>query len=99
MSTISMTKLTELLKEHGQKAEYLMSGGGVGTIYIGEFDEEGNAEYAIGPSDYYANEGESAELCWGRDGDDGIYYQGTEQDFTEEKIASAVINYIKGESK
>ena len=52
MKTISMIKTAELLKEKGIKAEFHMSGGNCGTIYIGEFDSEGNAEFSIGPSSF-----------------------------------------------
>lgn len=96
MKTISMIKTAELLKEKGIKAEFHMSGGNCGTIYIGEFDSEGNAEFSVGPSSFIDDEAYFGEVCWGIDGaEDAFYYEGTEEDFTEENIAKLVVEFIK----
>jgi hypothetical protein len=95
MKTISMIKVAEILKEKGFKAEFCMTGGNTGTIYIGEFDTEGNAEFAIGPSSYIDDEAYFGEVCWGIDGtEDAFYYEGTEEDFTEENIAKSVMEFM-----
>ena len=96
MKTISMIKTAELLKEKGIKAEFHMSGGNCGTIYIGEFDSEGNAKFSIGPASFIDDEAYFNEVCWGIDGaEDAFYYEGTEEDFTEENIAKLVMEFIK----
>ena len=95
MKTISMIKTAEILKEKGIKADFYMSGGNCGTIYIGEFDQEGNAEFSVGPSSFIDDEAYLGEVCWGIDGlDDAFYYEGSEEDFTEEKVAELVMEFI-----
>lgn len=91
--TISMTKLTRLLNEKGIKAQFCMSGGNCGTIYIGEISAEGFAEFAVGPSNYALDEGYYGEICWGLD-DDGtaqpFFFEGDPVLFTEERVADFI---------
>ena len=91
MKTMKMTELTEELKAKGIKAIFEMSGGNCGTIYLGEFNEEGYAEFAIGPSNYSLDEVYFEELCWGVDGEESAtYYTGTPEDFTPAKVADLI---------
>lgn len=93
-SKISMRKLTTILNEKGIKAEFCMSGGNCGTIYLGEFNSDGLAEFAIGPSNYGLDEAYFGEICWGKDDEgqsDPFYFEGDENLFTEEILA----NYIE----
>lgn len=100
MKTISMRKTAEILKKEGIKAEFFMTGGNCGTIYIGEFDAEGNAEFSIGPSSFIDDEAYFGEICWGIDGqEDAFYYEGTEENFTEENIAKAVMEFMTTKEK
>ena len=95
MNTISMIKVSEILREKGIKSAFCMTGGNTGTIYIGEFDTEGNAEFAIGPSHYSDDIAYFGEICWGIDGlEDAFYYEGTEEDFTEENVAKLVMEFM-----
>lgn len=98
METISMIKLTNLLKAKGIKAEFEMSGGNCGTIYFGDFDEEGYAEFAVGPSRFYEDQGFFGDLYWGLDdgiGDVYFKFDGEEKDFTEENLAELIFNDYK----
>lgn len=98
MKTISMTKLTKLLQEKEIKAEFCMSGGNCGTIYLGEFDQDGQAEFAIGPSNYGLDEAYYGDICWGKDDhgeSDPFYFEGDENLFTEEILASYIIEDYK----
>lgn len=95
MKTISMIKVAEILKSKGIKADFFMTGGNTGTIYIGEFNEEGYAECAVGPSNYADDKAYFGEICWGIDGqEEAFYYEGTEEDFTEENIAKLVVEFM-----
>ena len=104
MKTISMTKLTDLINQKNPKvkARFCMSGGNCGTIYLGENDKEGNAIMAVGPSIYSLDEGFFPEVCWGSDRDETIvfFYNGTEQDFTEENLSNLILaDYEKVEAE
>jgi hypothetical protein len=66
-----MEELTTELRRLNLDANYYMSGGGCGTIYIGEADEEGFFHFAIGPSSYGNAEGDIEELSWGKDDKSG----------------------------
>lgn len=100
MKTISMVKVSEILNEKGFNSSFCMSGGNTGTIYIGEFDAEGNAEFAVGPSNYLDDVAYFGEICWGIDGqEDASYYEGTEEDFTEENVANLVISFMEKKGK
>lgn len=91
MATIKMTELTKALQDRGLKAEFMMSGGNCGTIYIGDADADGNYEFGVGPSNYYRDEAQMEELCWGVDGaQDSIPFQGTEEEFTVDKLADVI---------
>ena len=93
MNTISMTKLSELLTDKGIKNTFEMSGGNCGTIYIGDFDSEGYAEYAVGPSNYSADEAYFGDFCWGVDGSEvANYFEGSEADFNEANLANLIFN-------
>ncbi len=77
MREISMTALTSALEDLGHQAIYVNSGGGCGTIYIGEADGAGMYEWAIGPSSFRDNIGNIDEMCVGIDGeDDATYLEG-----------------------
>lgn len=92
MATIKMTELTKALQDRGLKAVFAMSGGNCGTIYIGEADAEGNYEFGVGPSNYYRDEAQMEELCWGIDGgSDADVFQGSEEEFTVENIAEIIL--------
>lgn len=97
-NTISMTKLTKLLNEKGIKANFDMTGGNCGTIYMGEFDKDGRAEFAIGPSNYRDDVAYFGDFCWGLD-DDGestpFTFEGNEEFFTEEILADHIANDYK----
>lgn len=100
--TISMTKLTKILEQKGIKAQFCMSGGNCGTIYIGEFNQDGYAEFAIGPSNYSLDEAYFGEICWGKD-DQGesepFFFNGDESTFTEEFIALQIFeNYLSSKA-
>ena len=89
-----MTKLTTLIKARGLKAEFCMSGGNCGTIYIGETDAEGYSEFAVGPSNYGLDEGYFDDICWGKDDQgesDPFFFNGDESMFTEENLVSQII--------
>jgi hypothetical protein len=93
MKTVSMTKITKLLKESGLKAEFCMSGGNCGTIYIGETDAEGYAEFAVGPSNYSLDEAWT-DICWGKDDcgeSDPYFFENYNVEFTEENVAKLII--------
>jgi hypothetical protein len=94
MKTVSMTKITKLLNENGLKAQFCMSGGNCGTIYIGESNSEGYFEFAVGPSNYALDEAWS-DLCWGKDdgGESNPYFfESYGVEFTEENVAKLIIN-------
>ena len=74
MNEISMTALTSALEGLGHKAIFVNSGGGCGTIYIGEADGAGMYEWAIGPSSYADNIGRLDEMCVGVDGEEEATY-------------------------
>lgn len=87
------SELTNELNARGIKAVFCMSGGGVGTIYLGEYDKEGNYEFAVGPASYSADELWAEETCWGVDGsEEATYYEGTVEDFTPAKVAELIAN-------
>lgn len=91
MKTMKMSELTKELRERNIKATFEMSGGNCGTIYLGEFNEEGCAEFAIGPSNYSLDEAYLGDLCWGVDGEESAtYYTGTPEDFTPAKVADLI---------
>lgn len=91
MNTIKMSELTRELQERGINARFEMSGGNCGTIYLGEVNAEGFAEFAIGPSNYSLDEVYFEELCWGVDGEESAtYYTGTPADFTPAKVADLI---------
>ena len=90
---MKMSELTKELNARGIKAKFVMSGGGVGTIYIGKADEDGDYEFAVGPGSYGADEIHPQEICWGRDGSEvAQYYSGNDEDFTPEKVAYLIAN-------
>lgn len=68
---INMDQLTEELRKLGLDANYYMSGGGCGTIYIGKADEEGFFSFGVGPSSYYEGTAHIAGLSWGADDKSG----------------------------
>ena len=93
MTTMKMSELTEELKAKGIKAVFVMSGGNCGTIYLGEFNEEGYAEFAIGCGNYSMDEIRLGDTCWGKDDDgesEATYYTGTPEDFTPAKVADLI---------
>jgi hypothetical protein len=93
MQTVSMTKITKLLNESGVKAQFCMSGGNCGTIYIGETDAEGYAEFAVGPSNYSLDEAWT-DICWGKDDcgeSDPYFFENYNVEFTEENVAKLII--------
>lgn len=100
MKTLSMPELTAELNQRGIKAQFFMSGGSCGTIYIGKENSEGNYEFAVGPSNYATGEAYDEELCWGVDGsEEATYYSGKAEDFTPAKVAELIINdYKKGKN-
>ena len=69
MNTVNMKELTATLQDLGHKAIFTHSGGGCGTIYIGEANSEGMYEWAVGPSSYADNIGNIDEMCVGVDGE------------------------------
>lgn len=71
---INMRDLTTQLLSLGIKAEYIMSGGGCGTIYIGDANEDGFYSYAIGPSNYSTGMTTLEDLVWGIDGDENNFF-------------------------
>jgi len=94
-TTISMIKLSELLNEKGIKANFEMSGGNCGTIYIGEFNKEGYAEFAVGPSSYSQDSAHYKDFYWGLDDDgesDGFRFEGAKSLFTEVILADRIAN-------
>lgn len=91
MTTIKMTELTKALQDRGLSAIFTMSGGNTGTIYIGEADDEGYYEFAVGPSNFYTDEAIMGDFCWGVDGDSKeTYFFGTESEFTVENVANVI---------
>lgn len=99
-AVMSATELTAELNQRGIKAQFFMSGGGCGTIYIGEANAEGDYEYAVGPADYACDELYAEGTCWGVDGsEEATYYSGKAEDFTPAKVAELIINDYKKESK
>jgi hypothetical protein len=95
--TVSMTALNMELQTLGLTARYVHSGGGCGTIYIGEADTAGMFEYAVGPSDYRSNTGRSDELNVGRDGrsDSEIFFAFNIRPFTAKEVAAAIHSFIQ----
>ena len=94
MNEISMTALTAQLQDLGHQAIYVNSGGGCGTIYVGEADGAGMYEWAIGPSSYVDNIGHLEEMCIGVDGeDDATYLEGIKP----EDVANVINAIIKKE--
>jgi len=88
-----MRELTQELRNKGIEAEFVMSGGGVGTIYFGDYDKEGNYEFAVGPGSFYYDEIYFEEICWGVDGsEEATYYTGSAEDFTPAKVADLIAN-------
>ena len=80
---VSMNLITKELREMDIDANYVMSGGNCGTIYIGKVNSDGNYEYAIGPSDYSTATGDTDDLSWGIDGS-GVTLQGNSADSSSE---------------
>lgn len=94
--TVSMTALNMELQTLGLTARYVHSGGGCGTIYIGEADAAGMFEYAVGPSDYRSNTGRSDELNVGRDGEsDAGFFVFNIRPFTAKEVAAAIHSFIQ----
>lgn len=94
--TVSMTALNMELQTLGLTARYVHSGGGCGTIYIGEADTAGMFEYAVGPSDYRSNTGRSDELNVGRDGEsDAGFFVFNIRPFTAKEVAAAIHSFIQ----
>ena len=90
---IKMSELTKELNAKGIKATFEMSGGGVGTIYIGEANADGFYEFAVGAGSYGADEIYFEEICWGVDGsEEATYYTGSVEDFTPAKVADLIAN-------
>ena len=102
MKEISMQEITQKLLNKNIKAEFIMSGGGFGTIYIGEADNEGYYEMAVGPSDFVDGIAYFQELCWGIDGrSEATYAEAVlnEEDFTAENVADLIAQEYKKEAK
>lgn len=97
---MKMSELTKELNARGIKAELSMSGGGIGTIYIGKADEDGDYEFAVGPGSFGADEIHRDEICWGRDGSEvAQYYCGSDEDFTPAKVADLIANDYNKDKK
>jgi hypothetical protein len=94
-ATVSMTALTTELQALGLAAQYLHSGGGCGTIYLGDADAVGMYEYAIGPSDYRSKTGRSDELNCGRDGEYDVTYLSDVTPFTPQALAQVIKQSIE----
>lgn len=92
---ISMTEVTAELDSLGIEAKYLHSGGGCGTVYIGDVDAAGMYEYALGPSDYRSNIGRRNELNLGPDGEDASMYLSHITPFTPKEVAAAIHSFIQ----
>jgi hypothetical protein len=98
--TISMTELTDALNKLNLKAEYLMSGGGCGTIYIGEPDAEGYYPYAVGPSNYYDATADLAEMGWGADDKSGSApFHQTSGPISVATLADVILSNYHNETK
>lgn len=93
MKTINLKDVNNLLIAKGIKSEFVMSGGGCGTIYLGEYDSQGYADFAVGPCDFINGETSWEDLNWGVDGSDFATYAHkiiSEEEFNAETIASCV---------
>jgi hypothetical protein len=95
VAIVSMTALTTELQALGLAAQYLHSGGGCGTVYIGDADAAGMYEYAVGPSDYRSNTGRSDELNCGRDGENDATYLSDVTPFTPQALAQVIKQSIE----
>lgn len=93
--TVSMTALNMELQTLGLTAQYVHSGGGCGTIYIGDANAAGFFEYAVGPSAYRSNTGSSDELNVGRDGESEAIYLSNVRPFTAQAVAQAIKQTIE----
>lgn len=90
-AVMKMSELTKELQERGIKARFEMSGGNCGTIYLGEVNAEGFAEFAVGCGNYSLDEIYLDDTCWGVDGQESAtYYTGTPADFTPAKVADLI---------
>lgn len=96
--TVSMTALNMELQTRGLTAQYVHSGGGCGTIYIGDADAAGMFEYAVGPSDYRSNTGSSDELNVGHDGESESVYLKDVRPFTAKEVAKRIVQVIEWDS-
>lgn len=90
---MKMSELTAELRNRGIVAQFEMSGGNCGTIYLGKADSEGYYEFAVGCGNYSMDEIYLSDTCWGVDGEDkATYYTGTPEDFTPAKVAELIAN-------
>ena len=90
---INMDQLTEKLRKLGLNANYYMSGGGCGTIYIGEANEEGFFPFGVGPSSYYEGTAHIEELNWGLDDKSGeAPFHTVEEAICVEDLAKVIFN-------
>lgn len=97
METVKMDELTAELIALGLPARYEMTGGWVGTILIGDEDEEGRAEFAIGPSAYLSATAYLDEICWGVDGGEFARYAEGGNWADEKELALAIISDYRRE--
>ena len=92
-AVMKMTDLTKELRNLGIVAQFEMSGGNCGTIYLGKADSEGYYEFAVGCGNYSMDEIFKDDTCWGVDGkEEATYYTGTVEDFTPAKVAQLIAN-------
>lgn len=100
MKEISLIEVTEILQEKGIKAQFAHTGGGCGTLLIGEGDENGFFDYACGPAYYDNGMSFPVDLCFGKDGAEGpVTYFSDLDPLTPETVANAIIEMMKGWSK
>lgn len=98
MKTIPMRELTRELIALDLSAEYVMSGGGCGTIFIGEPDDEGLYPYLVGPSDYYsATSFEGDPIAWSIEQGEVYHFANEVQFDTVQELAQIIANDYRRE--
>lgn len=96
MKRISLIEVTEHLQAQGVKAQFAHTGGGNGTILIGDGDGNGFYDYACGPAYYDDGMSWEVDLCFGKDGGEGpVTYFSDLDPLTPENVANAIVEMMK----
>lgn len=98
MKTIPMRELTRELIALALPAHYEMTGGGCGTILIGDENNDGLVPYLIGPSDYYsATSFEGDPIVWSVEQGEVYHFANEVQFDTVQELAQIIANDYRRE--